>query len=165
MTIQFIMETKPDFSFHYKALSRQLGPVVLEQECFPYQAEVTISIVDDERIRELNLQMRGIDRATDVLSFPMIDYPGEADYSLLRRSLTDYYNPDSGEVMLGDIVISADHVRKQAEEYGHSEKREYAFLLTHSMLHLLGYDHETDPEREKMEEKQRQILNALKIYR
>ena len=165
MTIQFIIEQKPDFSFHYRSLANRLIPFVLEKEGFPYQAEVTISIVGDERIRELNRQTRSIDRATDVLSFPLIDYPGAGDYSILNRSLTDYYNPDTGEVMLGDIVVSADHVRKQAEEYGHSEKREYAFLLTHSMLHLLGYDHMTDPEREQMEEKQREILSALKICR
>ena len=107
---------------------------------------------------------RSIDRATDVLSFPLIEYPSAGDFSELE-DCDDFFSPESGEAMLGDIVISVDHVREQAESFGHSLKREYAFLICHSMLHLMGYDHMEDDERIEMEAEQKRIMEALQINR
>ena len=165
MTINILTGVSPGFSFHYKKLAEQVILCALDAEGFPYEAEVNLTLTDDARIREINREMRGIDAATDVLSFPMVDYDAPADYTILEAQDEAYANPDTGEIMLGDIVISVDHLRQQAKEYGHSEKREYAFLITHSMLHLMGYDHMEDEERIQMEERQRVILNQLGISR
>lgn len=108
---------------------------------------------------------REIDAPTDVLSFPMLSYDAPGDFSALEDDYEDNFNPDTGEIMLGDIVISTDRVREQAKAYGHSERREYAFLIVHSMLHLFGYDHVTEEEAAQMEAKQRQILDAMQIFR
>lgn len=112
----------------------------------------------------MNREHRGIDRPTDVLSFPMLDVRTPGDLSGVEE-MPDAFDPESGELMLGDIVISKDKVIAQAEEYGHSLKREYAFLIAHSMLHLLGYDHMEDDERLLMEQRQREIMEKAKIPR
>lgn len=165
MTINIICEVKPYFSFHYRELAKKVILKSLECEGFPYESEVNLTLVDNEMIREINREMRQIDAPTDVLSFPMLEYAAPADFSGIEECWEDTVNPDTDEVMLGDIVISLDKVRAQAEEYGHSEKREYAFLITHSMLHLMGYDHMEPEEAAVMEEHQRVILNALNIKR
>ncbi len=135
---------------------------VIEHSCdfvgCPYETEVNVLLTDDETIHQINKENRGIDRPTDVLSFPMIDYERPADLSGVEDDSYEYFNPDTGCLMLGDIVISIDRAYSQAEEYGHSVKREIAFLTAHSMLHLFGYDHESDAEREEMEKLQEQIL-------
>ena len=100
-----------------------------------------------------------------MLSFPMADFPAPADYSALEEPAADCFHPETGELMLGDIVISVERARDQAEAYGHSLKREYAFLIAHSMLHLLGYDHMEPEEASVMEEKQEAALTALNITR
>lgn len=97
---------------------------------------------------------------TDVLSFPMVDYEKPSDFDHVEDAVEDYFNPETGELMLGDIVISVDKVEEQAEKYGHSQTRELAFLVAHSMLHLCGYDHMVDEERLVMEDRQRQILDT-----
>ena len=102
----------------------------------PYETEVSLLLTTDEEIKEINRMQRQIDRATDVLSFPMADYETPGDFSHLDED-AGLFHPDTGELMLGDIVISVDKVFEQAEEYGHSLLREYAFLIAHSMLHLL----------------------------
>lgn len=127
------------------------------QEC-PYECEVNVSIVDNSFIQELNRESRGIDSPTDVLSFPMVDFEIPGDLSVAEESPEEYFNPDTGELLLGDIIISLERAKAQAEEYGHSLKREIAFLTAHSMLHLFGYDHMTDEERIQMEEMQEEIL-------
>ena len=124
-----------------------------------YECEVDVSIVDDEYIHQLNKENRGIDRPTDVLSFPMLDFDEPGDLSIVEDSPEGYFNPDTGELLLGDIIISLERAKVQAEEYGHSLKREVAFLTAHSMLHLFGYDHMTDEERTEMEKMQDEILN------
>ena len=118
----------------------------------------------NEQIQEMNVNFRNIDRATDVLSFPMVDYevPGEFDFLEYRD---DCFNPETGELVLGDIVISKEKVISQAEEFGHSIKREYAFLIAHSMLHLSGYDHMEENERLEMERMQRELMEKLNILR
>lgn len=165
MTINIINEVKVPFHFHYRELANTVIMAAMDWEEFPYEAEVNLTLVDNEMIREINDCHRQIDKATDVLSFPMISYDAPADYSLLEEAVDAYINPDTGEVMLGDIVISVDKVLSQAEEYGHSPKREYAFLIVHSMLHLFGYDHMEAEEAKLMERRQREILDHLKINR
>ena len=136
----------------------------LDYEGFPYEAEVEILLTDNESIREMNREQRGIDRPTDVLSFPMIDYEKAGEFDFLEER-PDCFHPETGEALLGDIVISKEKVLSQAEEYGHSPLREYAFLIAHSMLHLLGYDHMEEQERVIMEKKQNEILERLGISR
>ena len=165
MTINIICETTPGFSFHYKKLAESVIEHSLDTEGFPYEAEVNLTLVDEERIHEINLDMRQIDAPTDVLSFPMIAYEYPADFDGVDDQLDDCVNPDTGEVLLGDIVICVPRVYQQAEEYGHSVKREYAFLITHSMLHLMGYDHMVPEEAERMEAHQRKILDTMGITR
>ncbi len=113
----------------------------------------------------MNRQFRGIDEPTDVLSFPLQEYPSPGDFSRIDEDGWDSFDPDSGELLLGDIVINADRVISQAAEYGHSQMREFAFLIAHSILHLCGYDHMEEEERSQMEEHQRRILDALGITR
>ena len=130
----------------------------------PYEAEVSLLLTTNEEIHRMNLEFRDVDRPTDVLSFPMIDFavPGNFD-GLEERE--DCFDPETGELSLGDIVISKEKVLSQAEAYGHSVLREYAFLIVHSVLHLTGCDHMEPSERSVMEEQQRRIMEALNILR
>lgn len=127
----------------------------LRYEEFDPQCEISLSIVNNDEIQEINKQYRNIDAPTDVLSFPLLTFEeGEqADVN------------ENDEIMLGDIIISIEKAISQAEEYGHGLKRELAFLTAHSMLHIMGYDHMEDDEREEMFEKQEAILNNLGITR
>lgn len=126
----------------------------LAEEQIDDDAEVSVTIVSNEEIKELNREHRDKDSVTDVLSFPMGE-DGEFDV-----------NPDTGRIMLGDIVISAPRANEQAQEYGHSLMRELCFLATHSMFHLLGYDHEISSDEEKtMFDKQGRVLEKLGITR
>ena len=118
--------------------------------------EVTVTLTDGETIRQINKEHRNIDSETDVLSFPLWDVSaGEEPFE----------NPDTECIMLGDIVISLPRLKEQAEEYGHSEKREAAYLCIHGMLHLLGYDHMVDDEKQEMRLKEEELLSKLKITR
>lgn len=130
----------------------------------PYEAEVSLLLTMDEQIQEMNAEFRGIERSTDVLSFPMIDYPGPGEFGFLEER-EDCFDPESGELLLGDIVISKEKVIAQAQDYGHSVLREYAFLIVHSVLHLTGYDHMEEEERQEMEAMQRKIMESLCILR
>ncbi len=135
---------------------------VLDSEQVEQNCDVCIMITDDENIHALNLEHRNVDRPTDVLSFPMLTLlPGEKiEVSPLEL------DPTTGAVMLGDIAISEDRAKAQAEEYGHSVSRELAFLTVHGMLHLLGYDHEKSEEDEKLHfSRQEEILNEMGIRR
>ena len=122
-------------------------------------------ITDDDGIHELNRETRGIDRPTDVLSYPMVDWARPADFDAIDEDDDDIFNPDSGELLLGDIVLNQDRIASQAAEYGHPERRELAFLVAHSMLHLFGYDHMVPEEAREMEAKQAAILESLNILR
>ena len=126
--------------------------------------EVNLLLTMNDEIQEMNQNFRQIDRATDVLSFPMIDYEEAGNFDFLE-DVMDAFHPESGELMLGDIVISKEKVISQAEEFGHSAEREYAFLIAHSMLHLFGYDHMEEDERMDMEAKQKEIMEQLQILR
>lgn len=136
----------------FERLIEQCTAAALEEEEITDDAEVSVTLVDNARIRELNNEFREIDRETDVLSFPMGDESFEVD-------------PDNDAILLGDIVISLEKAQAQAEEYGHSFRREVAFLLTHSLFHLLGYDHITPEDEKEMFAKQEAVLERLGISR
>ena len=158
MTINIEYEAEKELEIPYKEI---IENVVLESldyvEC-PYEAEVNVIITDNQEIRAINKEHRQIDAPTDVLSFPLVDYETPADFDHVEDYVEDYFDPDTGELLLGDIVVSVDKVEEQAEKYGHSTTRELAFLIAHSMLHLCGYDHMDDDERLEMEAKQSEIL-------
>ena len=137
----------PISDYVFRNMKKVIRETVAEQ--YPdHRFELNLTICDNEYIREINREYRNIDKETDVLSFPMMDF-------------------DTPEitVMLGDIIISYEKAVSQAEEYCHSIKRELCFLCCHSALHLLGYDHETEDERTEMEQKQKEILERLNIKR
>lgn len=137
-----------------RMLIRRCCNAVLVNENFEGPAEISVSIVDDETIQAYNKKYRNIDRATDVLSFPL-GVDGKYDI-----------NNDTGAQMLGDIVISVEHAVRQAKLYGHSFNREIAYLTVHSMLHLLGYDHEAGGlELVRMREKEEAVLTQLGLVR
>ena len=166
MTIDFENESNIDLGLDCYAIAEEVISASLDYMNCPYEAQVNLLITNNEEIHQINLEQRQIDRPTDVLSFPMVEYETPGDFEILEEDeYMDCLEPDSGELMLGDIVISADKVLEQAEEYGHSVKREYAFLITHSMLHLMGYDHMTEEEAKEMERLQEEILNLLHISR
>jgi probable rRNA maturation factor len=156
-------EEKPDFDA--EKLAGLVAGEVLESEKCPFQAAVNLLITDSEGIRTANSQFRKIDRETDVLSFPGVQFDKPSDFAMLNGSEPDCFDPDDDTLMLGDIMINIDRVHSQAREYGHSEKREFAFLVAHSMFHLCGYDHMTPEEAAVMEQKQKQILQKLGITR
>lgn len=164
MTYGYDNEAGAEFDFEPEELYRKVVDEVLDIEKCPYEAEVNLLITGDDEIREINKQERNIDSPTDVLSFPMGEYDTPADFSRIDES-PDYFNVETGELMLGDIVLSYDKICSQAKEYGHSERREFAFLIVHSMLHLIGYDHIEETDRMLMEERQRVIMDALGICR
>lgn len=165
MTLNFEEEVTVPFDFEYENLAKEVISFTLDHEDFPYESEVNLTLTDNDGIHEINKMYRQIDRPTDVLSFPMLSYEAAGDFSKLEDDYDDNFNPDTGEIMLGDIVISVDKVLEQAESYGHTPRREYAFLIVHSMLHLFGYDHMTPEEAAQMEAKQRQILEEMNITR
>ncbi len=164
MTLFVEEEGSVKLPFDVKETAELMIETVLEHESCLYEAEVELLLTTDEEIHTMNREHRGIDRATDVLSFPMLDIQIPGDLSGVE-GIPGAFDPESGELMLGDIVISKDKVIAQAEEYGHSVKREYAFLIAHSMLHLLGYDHMDDDERLVMEQRQREIMEKAGILR
>ena len=166
MTIYFENESGASFSpeFEPENVCSDIFEAFLDYADCPYEAEISLILVTDKKIREINREMRNLDKATDVLSFPMNEFPFAGDFSHLENA-ADAFHPETGELLLGDIVISAEHVEKQAEDYGHSRKREFAFLLVHSLLHLIGYDHMEEKDRILMEKKQREFLSFIGIER
>lgn len=165
MTIMIEEETAVEFDFEYRQLAEEVINFSLDFEKFPYEAEVNLTLVDDASIQEINREYRNIDKPTDVLSFPLLSYERAGDFSAIEEEAESNFNPDTGEVLLGDIIISVPKVLEQAESYGHSVKREFAFLIVHSVLHLLGYDHMTSAEAAFMENKQKSILESMGILR
>lgn len=165
MTILVENEAGRNLGFDYEEVADKVVNKVIEIENCPFEIEVNILLTGNGEIHEANKEFRDIDKPTDVLSFPMVDYKAPADFSLAAENPARYLNPETDELLLGDIMLSVDKVYEQAEEYGHSLKREFAFLIAHSMLHLLGYDHIDDEERIVMEAKQEAVLEALGITR
>lgn len=165
MSLYIETEEEINLPFDFKETAELVVRNALEYIGCPYEAEVDLLLTHDGEIRVMNREHRGIDRATDVLSFPMLEYIHPGDFSQIDEETGDAFHPETGELMLGDIVISVDRVIAQAEEYGHSVRREYAFLIAHSMLHLFGYDHMDETERLVMEQKQRGIMERVGICR
>lgn len=164
MTISIEYETELPLGVDYEDIINQVVLAALDYEGCPYEAEVSVIITDNQAIHEMNEEFRGIDRATDVLSFPMVEYEEAGNFDHVEDDL-DCFNPETGELLLGDIVLSVEKIKEQAEAYGHSIRRELAFLTAHSMLHLMGYDHMVDEERIEMERRQEEILQGLGITR
>ena len=164
MSIYIEEEGGSSLPFDTEEIARTVVEAALEYEKCPYEAEVSILLTTDEEVRKLNYSSRGLDRPTDVLSFPMIEFETPGDFDGLEER-EDCFDPETGELTLGDIVISKEKVLEQAEAYGHSVLREYAFLIVHSVLHLTGYDHMEAKERAMMEARQRQIMEKAEILR
>lgn len=133
--------------------------------------EISLSFVDNEEIKSINKEFRDIDKVTDVLSFPLLEFEEDSDeedeeddeFSL--EGLDEYINPETGDLMLGDIIISVDKAKEQAMEFGHAIEREIGFLIAHSMFHLMGYDHMNDEEEKEMFERQEKVLNLIGLRR
>lgn len=166
MTFYVENETEETFEFNVDELVKTLTETTLEMENVPFRdVSLNVTFTDDETIKEINKEFRDMDKSTDVLSFPAIDFEMPGDFSNIEGDEPDYFDPDTGELILGDIMISLEHAHAQAAEYGHSYRREIAFLITHSLLHLIGYDHMEEDERAIMEGKQEAILDKLNITR
>lgn len=142
------------------ALIRATITTALAQEGVEVPCEIDVLLSDDAGIHAINLDMRGVDRPTDVLSFPMFDLtPGE-------KPQEDWADPDSGCVPLGDMVLSMERVAAQAQEYGHSQERELSYLVVHSVLHLLGYDHlDEGPQKAQMRAREDAIMEEIGLVR
>ena len=152
MNIDFVFDNEVEnFENNYEQDFTAIIEQALKTLGIEDDVEVSCVLVDDERIHEINREYRHIDRSTDVISFAMED--------------NDQFYVEGMPRTLGDIFISVDHAKKQAEEYGHSLRREMCFLFTHGILHLLGYDHMTDEQEKEMLGLQDEILGALSIER
>lgn len=160
MTLLFSDETDIKLNFDMKEIAKKVICAVIKEENCPNDIEVSLSLVQSEKTHELNREFRHIDRTTDVLSFPMFSYEKPGDFTFLKGQ-----KEEDEEIILGDIVLNLDKVISQAEEYGHSKLREFSFLIAHSMLHLMGYDHIEAEERKIMEHKQNIILEGIGITR
>lgn len=165
MTVTIERESDIPLPFSEQEVAEAVISETLDYEDCPYEVQVNIILTSNEEIHKINLEQRNVDAPTDVLSFPMIEYAYPSDFTVLEGDSMDNFDPDTGELLLGDIVISVDKVIEQAEKYNHGVKREYAFLIAHSMLHLFGYDHMDELERETMENRQEEILKRLNITR
>ena len=166
MTVNIENEYVTEFDFDVNKTITDVVSESVEYVNCPYEITVNVLLTDDLTIKNINSEHRNIDKATDVLSFPMIEYeiPGNFDF-IDNDDSYDYFEPDTGELILGDIIISCDKVIEQSKEYGHSQRRELAFLVAHSMFHLFGYDHMTEIDAREMEAKQEDVLKKLKITR
>ena len=135
-----------------------------EEMNVPYQ--ISLLFVDNEEIREINRETRGIDKATDVLSFPMLEYPKDKVFKEVYKDtkFNEIYL-DGEELVLGDMVLSLERAKEQSIEYNHSFNREVCYLVVHSILHLLGYDHMEDEEKKRMRKREEEILGSLNITR
>ena len=165
MTFCVEIEDDRDLQLDYEKILTDVALYTLDLEKCPYEVTLNLTITNDEAIKEINKEFRDIDKSTDVLSFPMNEFLYPSDFSSPDIEERYVFDPDSGELILGDIVISLDHVISQAEEFGHTTFREISFLIAHSVLHLLGYDHMNEHDESIMFNKQDEIMNGLKIFR
>lgn len=165
MTIYFEDEAMLSFDFDPERQLGQIIPYVRDHVNCPYELEVNVTMVDKTAIQEVNARFRDLCRPTDVLSFPMAEYDKPADFDGPAFLGSRTVDPDTGELVLGDMMLCSEIIKEQAKEYGHSEIREFSFLVVHSMLHLFGYDHILERDRIEMEEEQKTIMNALGIRR
>ena len=157
----------PDTPIPSAWLSRMqiAADLTLWKEGIIFPCCVSVRLCDDTAIQQLNAQWRGIDRSTDVLSFPSVRWPKGMTAGLTPKLLKSEYDEFTGACFLGDVIISTDHLRAQAREFGHSEDREAAYLLVHSLCHLMGYDHMEEGEKRRMRQKEEEILSSCGISR
>ena len=163
MSVLIWDETKYAFGFDLEEQAKMVVQQCLVEEGFPVAAEINLTIVHQDEMQEINREQREIDQVTDVLSFPMLEFEEAGLFS--EEQLRNNLNYDTDEIMLGDIIICCEKVEEQAKEYGHSILREFSFLVAHSMLHLMGYDHMTPEEEKVMFLKQEKVLTDLEITR
>ena len=150
--------------FDATELTDRLMEQVTDSENCPYETCVFVSVTHSEEVRACNREYRDIDSTTDVLSFPALKIVN-GDFDIVDESDASLFDPETGELILGDIMINIDRVYSQAEEYGHSVLREFAFLTAHSLYHLCGYDHMDEDSARDMENRQEKVLTALGITR
>ncbi len=164
--LEFENEVMADFGFDNEKLARMVIEQVLKQEGCPFDSvSINILLTDSEGIREYNRDYRNIDKETDVLSFPNLEFEEAGKYEVSPEEEASCFDFDNGSLILGDIILCKERIESQAKEYGHSVRREMAFLIAHSMLHLSGYDHMTEDEAKDMEARQELALNSLGITR
>ena len=159
------IRTKEKFEFSYRVTARKVCREALRIADFPADVEIELTVTEPAEMQEINRTYRGVDQETDVLSFPNLTYETPGDFRFLAQPCADWIDPDTGCVFLGSIVVNCDRVRAQALVYGHSTRREFAFLVAHSMMHLFGYDHETPEDAAVMEAEQELVLQRLGIGR
>lgn len=164
MSIILENEYRGTIDIPYEKIAEEVIEAAINYVDCPYECEVNLLLVDNTAIHQINREQRNIDRPTDVLSFPMAEYVTPADFTGMEED-SMLFDPENGEFLLGDIVISMDKVWEQAKAYGHNREREYAFLIAHSMLHLFGFDHMEAEEQKEMEEKQEEILTKTRYTR
>ncbi len=158
---------KIDFTYEGEATSREDAEKIVQKAVdgvwahfgYPYPCAVSVTFTDNAQIEKLNARARGISRATDVLSFPLLSYEKAGEV------LPEPWDFAEGHLLFGDVVISLEKCAEQAEEYGHSFVREVGYLTVHSMLHLFGFDHEEENDRTLMRQKEKEILDEMKLYR
>ncbi len=165
--INFWDEIAEDINEEELALAKKVIEHILQKEGCPFDCEVNLTMTNNDGIQAVNKEFRDMDKPTDVLSFPNCDFDTPGVFSQFRDEdvYFDCFNPENDYFVLGDIMISRDKMLAQAEEYGHGVTREYAFLIAHSVLHLIGYDHMEEEEAKHMEAKQNEYLNDLGITR
>ena len=151
--------------FDLRDTAVSVAAAVLDELSCPYDAVIDLLITGNDEIREVNRESRGIDEPTDVLSFPAVSIEPPGDFSSITEGDPSFFDMESGRLMLGDIIVNIDRAALQAEEYGHSARREFAFLIAHSVLHLSGFDHIEEEDAEEMFAMQDTILERLGITR
>ena len=166
MSIHIEYETELSLGIASEDIITKVIDAALDMYDCPYEAEVNVILTDNSSIAAINEEYRNLARPTDVLSFPMLEYDIPGDFSMIDQlPEEECFDPDSGELLLGDIIISVEKVIEQAEAYGHSKERELGFLTAHSMLHLFGFDHMEDEERKDMEVRQEEVLERVGLLR
>ena len=166
MSIHIEYETELSLGIASEDIITKVIDTALDMYECPYEAEVNVILTDNSSIAAINEEYRNLARPTDVLSFPMLEYDMPGDFSMIDQlPEEECFDPDSGELLLGDIIISVEKVIEQAETYGHSKERELGFLTAHSMLHLFGFDHMEDEERKNMEVRQEEVLERVGLRR
>lgn len=163
--ILFIEDERGQLDEEAKRLMQRCADAAQAAEGVNIQTAVFVEIVDDETIRVINREQRSKDASTDVLSFPTVNYPQGKTAGACQERIKREYDPDAKACVLGDIIISMDHVRAQAKEYGHSEQRETGYLLTHGLFHLMGYDHMTDEDKPVMRAMEEKALASIGLTR
>ncbi len=166
MSVIISKEVKEEFEFDYEKVINDVIEASIEYIKCPYECMVEVDIVNNDEIQQINNEFRNIDNPTDVLSFPLVEYEIAGNFDFLENEASFVnFEPESGELVLGNIILSYDKILSQAKEYGHDIKRELAFLVAHSMFHLFGFDHMEDEERKEMEKMQEDVLVSLNIIR